>query len=113
MIVDLQAALAASDSKGKDLDVEQAGKLKIEENLADEKQNRLEHVEAVTDQMCSLSVSSASEVASPSANQIENSGPDIDKRIRALKKKVRFKPFCILWKLFSNFLGSIAKQVKF
>lgn len=85
--VDLRAALAASDDKGKDSDLE-AEKLKTEESLLDEKELISEHVSTVTDQISNLSVSSMSEVASTSMDQIDNSGPDIDKRIRALKKKV-------------------------
>lgn len=57
--------------------------------------HRLESVESVTDQMGSISLSTASVVVSPSANlkeapKPEASEPDIDKRIRALKKKVIF-----------------------
>lgn len=54
---------------------------------------RLESVDSVTDQMGRISVSTTSVVVSPSTDsnegpKPENSGPDIEKRIRALKKKV-------------------------
>ncbi|ONK65432.1 uncharacterized protein A4U43_C07F37060 [Asparagus officinalis] len=88
---DFQATLASSDDKGKDLDQAQSGKLKTE-NPVDIQ--RLGNVETVTNQISNLSVSSAAEVPSPSTDQIETSknedvGQDIDKRIRALKKKIR------------------------
>ena len=75
------------------MDPEQAGKVKSEEIPSAEEQHRLESVEIVTDQISNLAVSSTSELASPSIDQTEpskheDSGPDIDKRIRALKKKV-------------------------
>lgn len=73
------------------MDLEQAGELKTKEIHFAEKQDRIESVDAVTDQISNLAVSSTS--ASPSTDQIkpstnEDCGPDIDKRIRALKKKV-------------------------
>ncbi|XP_010926441.1 partner of Y14 and mago [Elaeis guineensis] len=90
-----QAALASSTEKGKNLDSEQAGMVKSEEMPSAElAPQRLESVDSVTDQMGRISVSTTSVVVRPSTDskegpKPENSGPDIDKRIRALKKKIR------------------------
>ncbi|XP_038986033.1 partner of Y14 and mago-like [Phoenix dactylifera] len=90
-----QSALASSTEKGKNLDSEQAEMIKSEEiPSAELMTQRLESVESVTDQMGRISVSATSVVISPSTDlkedpKPENSGPDIDKRIRALKKKIR------------------------
>ncbi|XP_020257061.1 partner of Y14 and mago-like isoform X1 [Asparagus officinalis] len=117
----LQAALASSNDKGRNLDPEQSGKLRTEESpfvekqhrlenletVTDqitnlfvsstsvvEKQHRLENLETVTDQITNLFVSSTSEATNSSTDQnettkSEDSDLDINKRIRALKKKIR------------------------
>ncbi|KAJ6848300.1 partner of Y14 and mago-like isoform X2 [Iris pallida] len=88
----LQAAMASLSDKGKDLDSEQAESLTSEAPA--ETLNRLQSVETVTSQISNLSFSATPVVAGPSTDQIETtkpeeSAPDIDKRIRALKKKIR------------------------
>ncbi|XP_020257062.1 partner of Y14 and mago-like isoform X2 [Asparagus officinalis] len=90
----LQAALASSNDKGRNLDPEQSGKLRTEESPFVEKQHRLENLETVTDQITNLFVSSTSEATNSSTDQnettkSEDSDLDINKRIRALKKKIR------------------------
>ena len=86
----MQAAL----EKEKTLDTEQAEVIKTEpvpsaESIAQGE----ESVELVTDQISRISVSATPVVVSPSTDTVEipkaeSSGVDLDKRIRALKKKV-------------------------
>ncbi|KAJ6816370.1 partner of Y14 and mago-like isoform X2 [Iris pallida] len=88
----LQAAMASLADKGKDLDSEQAENLSSETPVA---LDRLESLETVTNQISSLSFSATPVVAGPSTDPIETtkteeSAPDIDKRIRAIKKKATF-----------------------
>lgn len=91
-----QAALAAAENKGKDLDSDQAEVIGTTDGpselipLAEE-----EHVESVVDQMDTLTISVTPVVSTTSSNPDDCwgpgiSGPDIDKKIRALKKKVNF-----------------------
>lgn len=90
-----QAALvSSSDQSGKDADSDQISKQKSDENLDTESEHISEIVETVVNQTSNLSISSTSEVCSLSSDQIdaskcESKGQDIDKRIRALKKKIR------------------------
>lgn len=76
------------------MDSEQAGELKAKDIHVADEQHRIESVERITDQISNLAVSSTSERPSPPTDQVEpskNEGPDIDKRIRALKKKVNLQ----------------------
>ncbi|XP_043714354.1 partner of Y14 and mago-like isoform X3 [Telopea speciosissima] len=81
-----QAAL----EKGKNLESNSTGEVPSAEDVVP----RSEAVESVAHQMNTLAVSEIPSVVAPSADSTECSstwgpGPDIDKRIRALKKKIR------------------------
>ena len=91
-----QAALAAVENKSNDLDSDQAEVIGTTDGpselipLAEE-----EDVESVVDQMDTLTISAVPVVCNTSSNTDDcwgpgPSGPDIDKKIRAVKKKVNF-----------------------
>ncbi|PKA63748.1 hypothetical protein AXF42_Ash017032 [Apostasia shenzhenica] len=82
----LQAALATAD-EGKDFNSEEAAQLKDEEPSGSD-QHRLDPVDSIATGISSLSVSSSTEKMG-SSNPGESSVADIDKRIRAMKKKIR------------------------
>ncbi|TVU47658.1 hypothetical protein EJB05_07264 [Eragrostis curvula] len=80
-----QQATSTSD-KGKSLDVEEAA--------AGETDKQRNSVDSVTKQIGGIAISESPITATPSTNatdnsQMESSAPDIDKKIRALKKKIR------------------------
>ncbi|CAN6466827.1 unnamed protein product [Victoria cruziana] len=84
-----QAALASSSSdKGKNVERREAGQSSLIEDAS-----QPQVVDALTNQVDSLSLSSKT-VPNASPHEMENespgeSGPDLEKRIRALKKKIR------------------------
>lgn len=90
-----QAALAAVENKSNDLDSDQAEVIGTTDGpselipLAEE-----EDMESVVDQMDTLTISAVPVVCNTSSNTDDGwgpgpSGPDIDKKIRAVKKKIR------------------------
>ncbi|XP_072972582.1 partner of Y14 and mago [Typha angustifolia] len=84
-----QASLASSTDKGKNLDLEHA-----EVEISQEVPSGPSTVESVTSHMSSISISETPVVVSPSTDSVESpkpgsSGQELDKKIRALKKKVR------------------------
>ncbi|KAL6649626.1 hypothetical protein ACP70R_013850 [Stipagrostis hirtigluma subsp. patula] len=77
---------SSSNDKGKSLDVEEVD--------AGETNKQRDTVDSVTKQISGIAISESAVVATPSTNATENlqpesSAPDIDKKIRALKKKIR------------------------
>ncbi|KAK9162178.1 hypothetical protein Syun_003080 [Stephania yunnanensis] len=85
-----QAAL----EKGKNIDLKSSVSPKVEGLSADDEAQRSESVESVAYQMDMLSVSENASVVPPFEESAESSnpdasGPDLDRRIRALKKKIR------------------------
>ncbi|XP_058089667.1 partner of Y14 and mago [Magnolia sinica] len=90
-----QAALASSASaKGKSLGPQAAGETATAEVLSSEDVgHRSEAVESIALQMNKLAVSPTPTVHGPTPHSTESSNPggppDLDKRIRALKKKIR------------------------
>lgn len=82
----LQATLASSD-KGKSIDSEEAAE-RIAEEPSVAVHDVLDSVELVTERINDLSVSLSTEKLE-SLNSGDCSATDIDKRIRALKKKIR------------------------
>ncbi|RRT45748.1 hypothetical protein B296_00042561 [Ensete ventricosum] len=107
-----QAAL----EKEKNLDTEQDEVIKTElgpsaESIAQGE----ESVELVTDQIGRISVSATPVVVSPSTNTVEIpkpefSGVDLDKRIRALKKKV--SPICLFISALSELFEDSKTQIR-
>ncbi|KAJ4966277.1 hypothetical protein NE237_018126 [Protea cynaroides] len=80
----------AADEKGKDLESKTTGKVPSAEHAG----LRSEAVESVAHQMNMLAVSETPSVVVPSPEPTESSSmggpdPDLDKRIRSLKKKIR------------------------
>ncbi|XP_072990628.1 partner of Y14 and mago isoform X2 [Typha latifolia] len=88
-LVNLRASLASSTDKGKNLDLEHA-----EVEISQEVPSGPSTVESMTSHMNSISISETPVVVSPSTDSVESpkpgsSGQELDKKIRALKKKVR------------------------
>nr|DAD24481.1 TPA_asm: hypothetical protein HUJ06_025945 [Nelumbo nucifera] len=86
-----QAALEKEKSLALKVEMEKTGEVPSAEDV----NHRSETVESVAHQMDMLSVSGNLPAVAPSANSVETSnpgapGPDLDRRIRALKKKVIF-----------------------
>lgn len=78
-----------------------------------------EPIQSITSQMNELAVSGSSSIASPTADSVEGSSEptglsqDIDKKIRALKKKVHeqcFVSFCIRGDLSDIFLQHVSSS---
>ncbi|KAL6907577.1 hypothetical protein ACP4OV_002616 [Aristida adscensionis] len=77
---------SSSNDKGKNLDVEEVD--------AGETDKQRSTIDSVTKQISGIAISESAGIATPSTNATENSqpessAPDIDKKIRALKKKIR------------------------
>uniref|UniRef100_A0A2P2J1A9 Uncharacterized protein MANES_10G132000 n=1 Tax=Rhizophora mucronata TaxID=61149 RepID=A0A2P2J1A9_RHIMU len=82
----LQAAL----EKGKNLEAGTDGEMKAEETLSTEDTGHtFETVKSLTSQMNKLDVTAIPLEDTPSADSIDSTDLDIDKKIRALKKKIR------------------------
>ncbi|XXG87211.1 hypothetical protein AAC387_Pa11g1955 [Persea americana] len=82
------AQVSLASDKGKNLDPDAAGEATTGDMVsADDAGQRLEAVESVADQMNKLAVSVTSD--SMENSKPEGPGLDLDKKIRALKKKIR------------------------
>ncbi|KAG0551834.1 hypothetical protein BDA96_01G457400 [Sorghum bicolor] len=86
-----QQASSAND-KGKSTDIEETDAGETDKALSSKADKQKDSVESVTKQISSIAISESH--ATPSTNstnnsQPESSAPDIDKKIRALKKKIR------------------------
>ncbi|KAG2541950.1 partner of Y14 and mago-like isoform X2 [Panicum virgatum] len=83
---------SSTNDKGKGLDIEDAGAAEIDKVLSSKADKQRDSVESVTKQIRGIAISESSAAPSTNANdssQPESSAPDIDKKIRALKKKIR------------------------
>lgn len=86
------AQVSLASDKGKNLDPDAAGEATTGDMVsADDAGQRLEAVESVADQMNKLAVSVTSD--SMENSKPEGPGLDLDKKIRALKKKVNSQYF--------------------
>ncbi|XP_039830374.1 partner of Y14 and mago-like isoform X1 [Panicum virgatum] len=87
-----QQQASSTNDKGKGLDIEDAGAAEIDKVLSSKADKQRDSVESVTKQIRGIAISESSAAPSTNANdssQPESSAPDIDKKIRALKKKIR------------------------
>ncbi|MQL99373.1 hypothetical protein Taro_032097 [Colocasia esculenta] len=89
-----QAALASAEDKGKSLDSNEAGQLDTGRLPATEQVNSTESMDSLTNQITVLSVSEELWADVPPSDMQgtlspAGPGPDLDKKIRALKKKIR------------------------
>jgi len=83
---------SSTNDKGKGLDIEDAGAAETDKVLSSKTDKQRDSVESVTKQIRSIAISESPAAPSTNANdssQPESSAPDIDKKIRALKKKIR------------------------
>ncbi|CAN6307210.1 unnamed protein product [Urochloa humidicola] len=83
---------SCTNDKGKGLDIEEAGAGETDKVLSSGTDKQRDSVESVTKQIRGIAISESPAVPSTNANdssQPESSAPDIDKKIRALKKKIR------------------------
>ncbi|XP_039786827.1 partner of Y14 and mago-like isoform X2 [Panicum virgatum] len=81
---------SSTNDKGKGLDIEDAGAAETDKVLSSKTDKQRDSVESVTKQIRSIAISESPAAPSTNANdssQPESSAPDIDKKIRALKKK--------------------------
>ncbi|CAL4921880.1 unnamed protein product [Urochloa decumbens] len=82
----------STNDKGKGLDIEEAGAGESDKVLSSKTDKQRDSVESVTKQIRGIAISESPAAPSTNANdssQPESSAPDIDKKIRALKKKIR------------------------
>lgn len=87
------AQVSLASDKGKNLDPDAAGEATTGDVVsADDAGQRLEVVESVADQMTKLAVSVTSSDSTENSKP-EGPGLDLDKKIRALKKKVNSQDF--------------------
>ncbi|KAG2553156.1 partner of Y14 and mago-like isoform X1 [Panicum virgatum] len=87
-----QQQASSTNDKGKGLDIEDAGAAETDKVLSSKTDKQRDSVESVTKQIRSIAISESPAAPSTNANdssQPESSAPDIDKKIRALKKKIR------------------------
>uniref|UniRef100_A0A0A8YRP8 WIBG Mago-binding domain-containing protein n=1 Tax=Arundo donax TaxID=35708 RepID=A0A0A8YRP8_ARUDO len=85
-----QASLA--NDKGKGLDIEEGDSGETDKVLSSKTDKHSNSVDSVTKQISGFAISESPVIATPSTtdnSQPESSAPDIDKKIRALKKKIR------------------------
>ncbi|PAN50487.1 hypothetical protein GQ55_9G534300 [Panicum hallii var. hallii] len=83
---------SSTNDKGKGLDIEDAGAAETDKVLSSKTDKQRDSVESVTKQIRGIAISESPAAPSTNANdssQPESSAPDIDKKIRALKKKIR------------------------
>ncbi|TKV96876.1 hypothetical protein SEVIR_9G458500v4 [Setaria viridis] len=83
---------SSTNDKGKGLDIEEAGAGETDKVLSSKTDKQRDSVESVTKQIKGIAISESPAAPSTNANdssQPESSAPDIDKKIRALKKKIR------------------------
>ncbi|XP_062210669.1 partner of Y14 and mago-like isoform X2 [Phragmites australis] len=83
---------SSTNDKGKSLDIEEAGAGETDKVLPSKTDKQRDSVDSVTKQISGIAISESPVIATPSTNatdnsQPESSAPDIDKKIRALKKK--------------------------
>ncbi|OEL21310.1 hypothetical protein BAE44_0017671 [Dichanthelium oligosanthes] len=82
---------SSTNDKGKSLDIEEADAGETNKVLSSKTDKQRDSVESVTKQIRGIAISESPATPSKGANdnsQPESSAPDIDKKIRALKKKV-------------------------
>ncbi|RLN42905.1 hypothetical protein C2845_PM01G10030 [Panicum miliaceum] len=83
---------SSTNDKGKGLDIEDAEAAESDKVLSSKTDKQRDSVESVTKQIRGIAISDSPAAPSTNANdssQPESSAPDIDKKIRALKKKIR------------------------
>ncbi|XP_062216142.1 partner of Y14 and mago-like [Phragmites australis] len=83
---------SSTNDKGKVLDIEEADAGETDKVISSKTDKQRDSVDIVTKQISGIAISELPVIATPSTtdnSQPESSAPDIDKKIRALKKKIR------------------------
>ncbi|KAJ1297856.1 hypothetical protein BS78_01G409700 [Paspalum vaginatum] len=87
-----QQQASSTNDKGKSLDIEEADAGETGKAISSKTDKQKDSVESVTKQISGIAISESHATPSTHAtdnSQPESSAPDIDKKIRALKKKIR------------------------
>jgi partner of Y14 and mago protein len=110
----------STNDKGKSLDIEEIDAVETVKVPSSKNNKQRDAVDSVAEQIRGITISEPPVVATPSTNsadnlQAESSAPEIDKKIRALKKKVLLlpcsqtlshvcvllkmscRPYCVVW----------------